>query len=177
MQSQKKYKRIVIKIGSSLFYSKEAKLDANLISSLAKEIAQLMKEGREVVIVSSGAIALGMSILKIEERPKNLSLLQAAAAIGQHELMDAYRRFFKEVSLSCARGAVPRRFPAGSIALSTILGAKRYKRGWPQAIAGIPRSRKRTIWKRLKAIEGVTRLVASAGKKIAARRPALSKGS
>ncbi|MBM3244002.1 MAG: glutamate 5-kinase, partial [Candidatus Omnitrophica bacterium] len=93
MQSQRKYKRIVIKIGSSLFYSKEARLDVNLISSFTREIAGLIKEGKEIVVVSSGAIALGMSILKIGNRPKNLSLLQAAASIGQHELMDAYRRF------------------------------------------------------------------------------------
>ncbi|MBM3243928.1 MAG: glutamate 5-kinase, partial [Candidatus Omnitrophica bacterium] len=59
--------------------------------------------GKEIVVVSSGAIALGMSILKIGNRPKNLSLLQAAASIGQHELMDAYRRFFKEVSLNCGQ--------------------------------------------------------------------------
>ncbi|MBN2831378.1 MAG: glutamate 5-kinase [Candidatus Omnitrophica bacterium] len=103
MQSQKKYKRIVVKIGSSLFYSKEAKLDVNLISGFAREIAVLIKEGKEIVVISSGAIALGMSILKIVNRPKNLSLLQAAAAIGQHELMDAYRKFFKEVSLSCGQ--------------------------------------------------------------------------
>ena len=103
MQQQKKYKRIVVKIGSSLFYSGEAKLDVNLISSLAVQIAGLIKEGREVIVVSSGAIALGMSILKIGNRPRNLSLLQAAAAIGQHELMDSYREFFKRVSLNCGQ--------------------------------------------------------------------------
>jgi len=103
MQSQRKYKRIVVKIGSSLFYSDQAKLDANLISSFTSQIAEAMKEGREIVVVSSGAIALGMSILKIDNRPKDLSLLQAAASIGQHELMDAYRKFFKSVSLSCGQ--------------------------------------------------------------------------
>ncbi|MFA5311333.1 MAG: glutamate 5-kinase [Candidatus Omnitrophota bacterium] len=103
MQSQRKYKRIVVKIGSSLFYSREARLDADLISSFTDQIAREMKAGREIIVVSSGAIALGMSILRIENRPKNLSLLQAAASIGQHELMDAYRRFFRKVSLNCGQ--------------------------------------------------------------------------
>jgi len=103
MQSQRKYKRAVIKIGSSLFYSKEARLDTALIGSFTSQIFQAMQEGKEIVVVSSGAIALGMSMLKIEKRPKDLSLLQAAASIGQHELMDAYRKSFKDVSLSCGQ--------------------------------------------------------------------------
>jgi len=103
MQSQKKYKRIVVKVGSSLFHSDKDKLDANLISGFTSQIARLIKDGKEVIVVSSGAIALGMSILKLEKRPKDLSFLQAAAAIGQHELMSAYRRFFKEESLNCAQ--------------------------------------------------------------------------
>lgn len=103
MQSQKKYERIVIKIGSSLFHSDSDRLDANLISGFTSQIASLIRDGKEVIVVSSGAIALGMSILKLEKRPKELSFLQAAAAIGQHELMSAYRRFLKEESLNCAQ--------------------------------------------------------------------------
>jgi glutamate 5-kinase len=103
MQSQRKYKRIVIKIGSSLFYSDSGKIDANLISNFASQIKALIHEGIEVVVVSSGAIALGMSILKIEERPKDLGLLQAAASIGQHELMNAYRKYLNEESLNCGQ--------------------------------------------------------------------------
>jgi glutamate 5-kinase len=103
MQSQKTYKRIVIKIGSSLFYSTKGRLEAGLIADFAGQIASLVREGREVVVVSSGAIALGMSILKLKERPRDLSLLQAAAAIGQHELMSAYCRHLKRESLNCAQ--------------------------------------------------------------------------
>ena len=51
----------------------------------------LIKKGKEVILVSSGAIALGMSILKLANRPTQLSSLQAAAAIGQHELMHVYK--------------------------------------------------------------------------------------
>jgi glutamate 5-kinase len=103
MQSQKKYKRVVVKIGSSLFCSGKAKLDTGLLNNISSQISALIKGDTEVVIVSSGAIALGMSILKFSERPKELNLLQAAAAVGQNELMDVYRKFFKKLALNCAQ--------------------------------------------------------------------------
>lgn len=103
MQSQKNYKRIVVKIGSSLFCSQGAKPDTAMLNSIAGQVSALLKEGKEVVIVSSGAIALGMSALKLPDRPKELSFLQAAAAIGQSELMDVYRRSFKGLDIDCAQ--------------------------------------------------------------------------
>jgi len=103
MQWAENYKRVVIKIGASLFYSNKNKLDVSLVKAAAGQIKTLFDEGREVVVVSSGAIALGMSILKLAHRPTELSRLQAVAAIGQHELMDIYRRFFKERGLTCAQ--------------------------------------------------------------------------
>lgn len=102
-QSQKNYKRIVIKIGSSLFYSQQSTPDCGLLNEIAAQVSDLMAEGKEIILVSSGAIALGMSILKLQSRPKELSYLQAAAAIGQHELMDNYRRFFKHKQVNCAQ--------------------------------------------------------------------------
>ena len=56
------YKRIVIKIGSSLLYSKKMKPDCGLINEITNQICDLIKDGKEIVVVSSGAIALGMSI-------------------------------------------------------------------------------------------------------------------
>jgi len=103
MQSQRKYKRIVVKIGSSLFCSGKAKLDTGLLNNIARQLSDLLKSDVEVVVVSSGAIALGMSLLKFSERPKELSLLQAAAAVGQNELMDVYRRHLKKLGLNCAQ--------------------------------------------------------------------------
>lgn len=103
MQSQRNYKRVVIKIGSSLFDSQKARLDMGLVSNIAGGISDLIKQGKEVVVVSSGAIALGMSILKLASRPKELQYLQAAAAIGQHELMHVYNRAFKGYGLNCAQ--------------------------------------------------------------------------
>ncbi len=101
--SQKNYKRIVVKIGSSLFYEGKGNFDAGIARQIVTEVACLINEGREVVIVSSGAIALGMQLLGLKSRPKELSYLQAAAALGQSELMDIYRKFFKEKSLSCGQ--------------------------------------------------------------------------
>lgn len=103
MHSQKKYKRIVVKIGSSLFSSKGRKLDTALVHDIAKQISALVNRGNEVVVVSSGAIALGMSILKLTSRPKHLKDLQAAAAIGQHELMHVYKLALKKYNLNCAQ--------------------------------------------------------------------------
>jgi len=102
-QSVKNYKRIVIKIGSSLLHSKEAKLDAGLLNEITAQVSSLMASGKEIVIVSSGAIAMGMSILKLDARPKNLPYLQAAAAIGQNELMQAYQKSFQSRSLNCGQ--------------------------------------------------------------------------
>lgn len=103
MQLVKDYKRLVIKIGASLLYSDKNKPDYGLIKEITGQISDLIKEGKEIVIVSSGAIATGMSLLRIESRPKELAKLQAVAAIGQPELMDVYRRFFKKRHLDCAQ--------------------------------------------------------------------------
>jgi glutamate 5-kinase len=103
MQSQKNYKRVVVKIGSSLFANRESKLDTALISHIACQISDLIGQGKEIVVVSSGAIALGMSILKLDSRPKELQYLQATAAIGQHELMHVYNRAFKEYGVNIAQ--------------------------------------------------------------------------
>ncbi|MCG8431464.1 MAG: glutamate 5-kinase [Candidatus Omnitrophica bacterium] len=98
-----KYKRVVVKIGSSLLCPQGAVLDRDLLKELADQIAQLNGAGGEVVVVSSGAIALGMDILGCAERPREVAFLQAAAALGQHELMDAWRRAFADKGVLCAQ--------------------------------------------------------------------------
>ena len=103
MRLPRKYKRVVVKIGSSLFAADKGGLDTGLVSKIAKQISDLIKQGKEVVVVSSGAIALGMSILKLAHRPKKLEDLQASAAIGQHELMHVYKLAFKKYRLNCAQ--------------------------------------------------------------------------
>jgi len=97
------YKRIVIKVGSSLFYSLEGGYDSGVLQKLVRQVVTLKKSGKEVVIVSSGAIALGMHILKWSKRPKQLYRLQAAASIGQNELIDTYRDFLKGKGIHTAQ--------------------------------------------------------------------------
>ncbi len=89
------YRRIVVKCGSSLFCRAGGTLDTRIVDEIAGQIASLLKEGRSVIVVSSGAIALGMHLLRIRERPRQLHDLQAAAAIGQNELMNVYRSALK----------------------------------------------------------------------------------
>lgn len=88
------YKRVVLKIGSSLFCAADGTLDPGVFNNLSEQVISLVKSGKEVIIVSSGAIALGMKALGLKSRPKKLFYLQAAAAIGQNALMEAYRNLF-----------------------------------------------------------------------------------
>ncbi|MFH1457922.1 MAG: glutamate 5-kinase [Candidatus Omnitrophota bacterium] len=93
----------MIKVGSSLFYSKGHGFDSRVLHQIVRQVVAVKKSGKEVVIVSSGAIALGMHILKWSQRPKELHRLQAAAAIGQNELIDKYRDFFKGKGIHIAQ--------------------------------------------------------------------------
>jgi glutamate 5-kinase len=97
------YKRIVIKIGSSLFYSEKEGRNADFFNNIVKQISSLVSSGKEVVIVSSGAIAFGMHALGLVSRPKDLPRLQAAAATGQNLLMENYNNAFKEKKINCAQ--------------------------------------------------------------------------
>jgi len=101
--SVKNYQRIVVKLGASLFCPRQGALDTALVSALAGSIAKLIKDGLEIILVSSGAIAIGMNKLKLHKRPRELDGLQAAAAIGQPELMGIYQRFFRGHAITCAQ--------------------------------------------------------------------------
>jgi glutamate 5-kinase len=87
-------KRIVVKIGSNILADDKEGLDTKRISSIASDISALQDKGYEVVVVSSGAIAAGMRKLGLKEKPKDVKLKQAAAAVGQSSLMWAYERGF-----------------------------------------------------------------------------------
>lgn len=91
--SERNYKRIVVKIGSSLLCSDSGEPDTQVFGNIARQINLASGQKIEVVLVSSGAIAMGMHALGIKERPRELGRLQAAAAVGQNELMNAYRSF------------------------------------------------------------------------------------
>ncbi len=87
-------RRIVIKVGSNTLTDARGHLNHRYIASLADQIADLMYEGREVVLVTSAAIAAGMEVLGWSTRPEDIESLQAAASVGQAALMDAYAAEF-----------------------------------------------------------------------------------
>ncbi len=93
----KRAKRIVVKIGSSLIASKSHGLRLERIERLAGEIAALKADGRDVVLVSSGAIVSGISKLGLKTYPTSLPVKQAAAAVGQSRLMWAYEKAFERL--------------------------------------------------------------------------------
>jgi glutamate 5-kinase len=86
----RKSKRVVIKVGSSLVTNEGRGLDEQAIGEWCRQIAHLMRDGREVIMVSSGAIAEGMKRLGWTTRPKAIQELQAAAAVGQMGLAQMY---------------------------------------------------------------------------------------
>lgn len=89
-------KRIVIKIGSNIIADKKTGLDVSRISAIAADVCEAIKMGFQAIVVSSGAIAAGMCKLGLKEKPKDIQLKQAAAAIGQSSLMWAYEKSFDE---------------------------------------------------------------------------------
>ena len=98
-----KTRRWVIKAGSSLVTAKGQGLDRAAIGEWVAQIAALRKEGREIVLVSSGAVAEGMARLGLKQRPTVLHELQAAAAVGQMGLVQAYESAFQTHGLRTAQ--------------------------------------------------------------------------
>jgi glutamate 5-kinase len=89
-----KARRIVVKVGSSILASVERGLHHEVFSQLAKEISELKRQGYEIVLVSSGAIAAGMEKLGYKTRPQSITQKQATAAVGQSRLMNIYESYF-----------------------------------------------------------------------------------
>ena len=96
-------KRIVVKVGSSLVTNQGAGLDLKALGNWARQIAALNASGHEVVLVSSGAIAEGMQRLGWSKRPTSIHDLQAAAAVGQMGLVQAYESCFRKHELHAAQ--------------------------------------------------------------------------
>lgn len=95
--------RLVVKIGSSLITQDGRGLDSDAVHGWAEQMARLIEGGREIVLVSSGAVAAGMSRLGWKQRPHELHSLQAAAAIGQMGLVQSYESTFKKHNLLTAQ--------------------------------------------------------------------------
>lgn len=98
-----KARRIVVKVGSSLVTNEGRGLDAQAIGDWCAQLAALVKDGREVIMVSSGAIAEGMKRLNWSVRPKAIHELQAAAAVGQMGLVQVYETSLRENGIGSAQ--------------------------------------------------------------------------
>ena len=97
MKSETGYKRIVVKIGSSsLTHEETGKLDLGKMEQLVRQLSDLRNRGMDVCLVSSGAIAVGRAAMGIHDRPTEISMKQACAAVGQAKLMMVYQKLFAE---------------------------------------------------------------------------------
>ena len=97
------FRRLVIKVGSTLLVDDQGQLNRTWLDKLADDVALLASEGHEILIVSSGAIAIGSSVLGINKKRARLEDLQAAAAAGQVQLVHAYQEALRRHDISAAQ--------------------------------------------------------------------------
>lgn len=99
-----KKQRIVVKVGSStITHEATGNINFAKLEKLVRILTDLHNEGKEVVLVTSGAVAVGRKYVGMQERPKTLSEKQACAAIGQASLMTVYQKLFSEYHQPCAQ--------------------------------------------------------------------------
>lgn len=103
-ESLKDKKRIVVKIGSSsLIHPETGGMDFVKLEKLARYLTDIHNRGKEVVLVSSGAIGMGVKALGLPKRPASVARTQACAAVGQGQLIGVYEQFFKEYNQQIAQ--------------------------------------------------------------------------
>lgn len=95
--------KVVIKLGTSTLAHKTGRLNIRRVEELCKVISDLKNAGNEIIMVSSGAIGMGVGKLGLTEKPKDMPTKQAAAAIGQCELMYIYDKLFSEYNHTVAQ--------------------------------------------------------------------------
>ncbi len=99
----KSKKRIVVKVGTSSLTYENGKVNFRFLDHLARQLSDLRNRGIEVILVSSGAIGVGLPVLGFQKKPDFLPYKQAAAAVGQGLLMNLYERFFHEYGYTVAQ--------------------------------------------------------------------------
>jgi glutamate 5-kinase len=97
------YKRIIVKIGSNVFTNDEGLPDIKRISHLVEEIAAIKKLGKEVILVSSGAVASGRSLITVSEKYDAVAARQLLASIGQVKLINTYSQLFERFQILCSQ--------------------------------------------------------------------------
>jgi glutamate 5-kinase len=95
--------RIVVKLGTHVVTHDGIELALGRVMGLVESMARLRQTGREVVLVSSGAVGMGMRVLGLKERPRSLGLRQACAAVGQGHLMSVYTQAFAQLGVTTAQ--------------------------------------------------------------------------
>ena len=99
----KEKKKIVVKVGTSLLAYPNGKINLQRMERLAMVLADLHNSGRDVILVSSGAVGVGLGMIGLEEKPEELVMKQALAAIGQVGLLRLYQKFFDEYNKTVAQ--------------------------------------------------------------------------
>ena len=102
-QMPDKAKRIVVKVGTSTLTHENGNLHLMRMAHLVQQIADVKNQGREIILVTSGAVGAGMGRLGIRQRPKEISAKQALAAVGQGILMQTYEKHFGEYGIVVAQ--------------------------------------------------------------------------
>ena len=126
MDRTSKYRRIVIKAGSNVLTRDDGRPDTTRISSLVDQIARLHRAGIEVILVSSGAVASGRSVLEQRTgRIDTVSARQLFSAVGQVKLLNRYYDLFNEYGIVCGQVSPPRRASPRGGSISTSATAWR----------------------------------------------------
>jgi glutamate 5-kinase len=102
------YKRIIIKIGSNVLTQSDGLTDVARMQHLVEQVAAFMKQGVEVVLVSSGAVAAGRSLVSVDEKINAVAARQLLASVGQVRLINIYAQLFGECDLLCSQVLVTR---------------------------------------------------------------------
>src|SRR6195952_4461661 len=97
------YHRIIIKIGSNVFTKENGLPDLERIEHLVGQIAAIKKQGKEVILVSSGAVASGRSLITISEKYDAIAARQLLASIGQVKLINTYSNLFERFNILCSQ--------------------------------------------------------------------------
>ncbi len=97
------YNRIAVKIGSNVLTLEDGTIDLKRMSALVNQIAKLHKDGVEIVLISSGAVAFGRNELKLDKKMSDVSARQVFSAIGQTKLMNHYSNLFQEHGIICGQ--------------------------------------------------------------------------
>lgn len=99
----KEVQRVVVKIGTTSITDDSGLVDREFMDGIARQVRDLRKMGKEVILVSSGAIGLGLQIMGVAPKPKEVPLRQAAASVGQNALMQEWKTSFDRVGINIAQ--------------------------------------------------------------------------